>query len=901
MKKKRTLSFLLTFLLLMSTSVIHAASIQPTPFDRVLIEARIWCDDIVPDRYDYYIRDGFVTLPASEVPASAPSNQYYLVVVDTLPGSGLAKPCKLVYVNKYMTYSDKNQLSINTIVKDAKSLPSDIKLTPLHVKDRYANKLLPMLDIKSGSVNKFADKTYAVIINASPAPWANATQYWNDCSYIYKVLERKYGIPKSNIMPVMPYKNGQTVLGYVNNGTLKTTPLDFDGDGKDEELYPSTRHALDSLFTNLPQLGDENHLMIFVTGNGGYDYEKGIPYLPLGNERIYPADLKAYLDNVDAGYVSIVMGQSYAGGFEKYLKADNHIFISAAGDGELAHASADVPYSEFLYNFTSALNEADGYGNGVDFSGVSKANTGARKSLSLSFAYAKNASKFLTETTPEISLLTNTTANDLALDTIPDVEQLQFADYRKKGAFIYSNPYIWIRNENDGNTVEETQRPIIDEVHNYVYLYTKVYNHGVKPFDSKMYVNYCWTNSSLVIPADMWKGLVNGSYDMDEHGVYGATAGTKTIKDRIAPGDSITLEHRYYFTDSDFDEASADNFNMCVLAYMTKLPRNYNFPLDEGGYADLKNCTRLVQNNTISKDFGVQDKEYYYAVLPNISVKDMDCSVYVVPNASTKRLLTDAEVGIKISEQAVASLNSSNFAVDGIRKSPSVKGQLDILSPNSCIRSLRLAPQQVEKVSVNCNFKADTDITEAKTYDVQLMVVDNKTGNAVGGQTYRFVSKPRIAMDAEIYKTIQPGKTTLSAGNVSEESTYEWYDENGNLVGTGASISVPSSSSSKEYSLKIKAKSDGAVIYRNTTVGSSSMIDKVTPSVSGVDVKLTSPAYEPLSVQLASSTADMPVVYGNIQKGVAECHLNISNFTPGVYQVSVLSDGNLIETRKFIK
>lgn len=66
------------------------------------------------------------------------------------------------------------------------------------------------------------------------------------------------------------------------------------------------------------------------------------------------------------------------------------------------------------------------------------------------------------------------------------------------------------------------------------------------------------------------------------------------------------------------------------------------------------------------------------------------------------------------------------------------------------------------------------------------------------------------------------------------------------------------------------------------------------PSVSGVDVKLTSPAYEPLSVQLASSSADMPVVYGNIQKGVAECHLSVSNFAPGVYQVSVLSDGNVI-------
>ena len=79
MKKKRTFLFLLTFLLFMSTSMVHAVSIQPTPFDRVLIEARIWCDDIVPDRYDYYISDGFVTLPASEVPASAPSNRMLII------------------------------------------------------------------------------------------------------------------------------------------------------------------------------------------------------------------------------------------------------------------------------------------------------------------------------------------------------------------------------------------------------------------------------------------------------------------------------------------------------------------------------------------------------------------------------------------------------------------------------------------------------------------------------------------------------------------------------------------------------------------------------------------------------------------------------------------------------
>lgn len=885
----------------MSTSMVHAVSIQPTPFDRVLIEARIWCDDIVPDRYDYYISDGFVTLPASEVPALAPSNQYYLVVVDTLPGTGWNKPCKLVYVNKLMTYSDKGQLSINTIVKDAKCPPEGISMSPLSVKDRYSKKLLPMLNIKSGQTNNFASKTYAVILNTSPAPWANAKQYWNDCSYIYKVLEHKYGIPKSNILPVMPY--GQGVQSLVNNGVMANASLDFDADGNDEDIYPATRHGMDSLFTYLPQLGDENHLMIFVTGNGGYDYEKGMPYLPLGNERIYPADLKAYLDSVGAGYVSIVMGQSYAGGFEKYLKADNRIFISAAGEKEFAHGSADVPYSEFLYNFTSALNEADGYGNSLDMSGASKANVGARKSLSLSFAYAKSASKFLTESTPDISLLKNSTAEDLALDTIPDVVDLCITQYPyddSKKIFRFFDPYIWITNESDKLHKGVTEKLYVNEGHDYVFFNNIIRNRGVKEYnDESMKIDYCWTTTSLFITANQWKGLVGKSLP---NVVGAALSSSKTIRDKIKPGDYVFIERKCPIEEDNLWKLENKDFGMCVLAYLSKNLNDLNFPLTVDNYADLMSTDKLAQSNVLAYEQSSYLTSQADVLLFNSFTTDKTYSIRVNSASSAPSLLSKAEVTLQVSSDLAQKWTNSDLAACNVMQDANVVGKIRLLGKNSRMPSITLSPMKSDCLKVGVQFNADDAIDEEASYDLNLIAVDNETGNIVGGQAIRVKRSPRPAINIAIEEeTSISASKTLKAVSPSEDVECEWYDSNGKLLKKGESYEVPKGSSASEYTLKAISKNDGAFVYRTISVENIPFISDIKMNSDIITISINRPANRNTTVVISSPVTSIPSKEVRFTEGKKVLEIPVGSFDNGILQISVAESGKIVETRKIVK
>ena len=126
-------------------------------------------------------------------------------------------------------------------------------------------------------------------------------------------------------------------------------------------------------------------------------------------------------------------------------------------------------------------------------------------------------------------------------------------------------------------------------------------------------------------------------------------------------------------------------------------------------------------------------------------------------------------------------------------------------------------------------------------------------------------------------------------------------DKDGKLVGTGSSITVPAGTDTSEYTVRITAKSDGAVIYRKAEVGGTQIIDTVTPSTDYVKVSLKEKSDGPLSLQLSSTTSSMPVQSCDIAPGSTSCTMHVQNFSNGVYQMSLLKDGKVIDTRKFIK
>ena len=440
-----------------------------------------------------------------------------LVFVDMVPDANWEHPCKYIYVGKEtgsksytccsvdsclppqstslepvsLTASTNRRVAKNNAVSEygIGSMGPGVRDSALMIRDSLIS---APSDGKTEyyTTNKFASHTYAVILSGGSTPALNASRYWNDCSFIYKTLRKKYGVPKKNITVLM--SDGKSPAADQNKGLsfspdLENSSFDLDGDGRPDIDYSATKDTLKMVLSELKsKLTDSDHLLVFVTDHGGKDNTNGRPYINLWNSgRIYPAEFADCFSGFNAGYISFVLGQCYSGGFIPALKANNHIVMTACGEDEESFRcnSVDKDYNEFLYNWTSYINGSDTFGNAVPSdkdSGTTNKISG--KTLKKAYEYAVekdyyNKGKTLSRIeTPQLSMLSGSTAEDLALDTIPPTVYLCITDSDNKGLyrdpFIWASPYIWIRNQKDGKQNRESENPTVNEDHPYIYIVT---------------------------------------------------------------------------------------------------------------------------------------------------------------------------------------------------------------------------------------------------------------------------------------------------------------------------------------------------------------------------------------------------------------------------------------------
>ena len=926
MKNKIIRNLLLSLTLTFAFSSVFAQSGQPSHRESVFACAYSQCDDS-DQSIDCYMTRQTTSNPI--VNGKIMKGEFWLVFADLMPEANWEHPCKYIYVSDNMEggeytvavvdsvrpphSGDFEPMKLSQITRDRMELESSEKAKRAGAARMMKSWPLPIYS------TPFSSKTYAVILSGGLSPADNAERYWNDCSYMYKTLTRNFGLPKENVKVLMSDGKSPGLDRNLNisfSPDLDSSPLDLDGDGECDIDFSASKDTLAMVFDELKnKLTDNDHLLVFVTDHGGYDEYNDKSYINLWNgERLYPDEFASYFNGFNAGYVSFVLGQCYSGGFIPALKADNHIVMTACAEKELSYRcrAQDLNYNEFLYHWISALNRTDTFGNTLPVSQTLPNGELAPVTLKRAFDYAVEKDAYNKGKTlacvenPQISILGGSTAEDLALDSIPPTVDLCITNYQKdkNDRFLkWANPYIWIRNQNDGKNNQSTENPIVNEDHSWVYIYTKVRNRGVKPYKGNgRHIAYCWTKSSLMITSDMWKGFLNGNYD-SEKGIYGNRINSKRITDIINPGDTTIIEKRYYFMDDDFEAVSTSKFNMCVLAFLSAKPNNYEFPVTSDGFADLARSSKLAQNNTLVMAPDLNN----YGVLPKVTMlnyKDHEnwFSIKVQPDEDTSELFSKAEINLVFSSDIAHSLNDQTLRNDSVYRDYNNFRKFRMLGKSSRINSMHFTANQAELFNLTCNFNAEEEITKPKIYDLNLMVVDENSGDTVGGQRFRIVSKSRKPISASVEKTqVGTGRYSLSLNNVSEDCLYEWYDKNGKLIGSGSSLEIPANSDASEYRVKIMAKSDGAVIYRNVKTSGLQVIDNIVTSRDGLTVNLKTPASNRLQVQLSSVTDTYPIVSKPVEKGEMSCRMEISNFPTGFYQISLLSDGKIIETRKFMK
>lgn len=863
--------------------------------------------------------------------------QPWLVFVDEEPNSGWEHPCKYVYINRYQILSrDKDYFVVDSVCP-----PDNIKLVPAYKPNRYGEKgkMKPSVPkVLSNDPNPAAENTYAVILNGGMCLTSNNERYWNDCSFIYKTLRNTYGIPKRNIKVIMSDGTDEGEDMNMIDGRYCSSPLDLDDDSIPDIEYAATKENLQTVLNGMAQkLTDDDHLMIFVTGHGGYDYKTNSSYMYLWKkDKLYPNELNSYLEPIDAGFISIVMGQCYSGGFIEPLKKPNRIIATACAEKERSYGSTTIPFDEFLYHWTSAVNGYDAYGKRVNV----KENIpimDAQAYAAKNDVYANDKEKYGHEV-PQINYFTHSVAYDLSLANIPPVVDLCFDKYRtpvtselvtksyeksifsegpthvdvsilnpylgldtknKVSYLFWNNPYIWIRNQNDGKDVHVTENPIIEE-DKKVFVYTQVRNKGVKPYKAQdMMVKSYWGNSATVITEHKWKG-----YSTSNESLGGYFSG-KTVYDKLEPGHTAIVEMKKEFVDNDLVLLQKDTSNLCILAYITPIESNEGFPVDSNAIAAVWGTDKLGQSNvsTLELQYTGEPRDLNNLLVrfdnPYSDIKNW--GVIVKPSLPIETLRSAVNVNMRLSSNLITSWKNGGEQSVAIANIDKNVGAFQIDGDSALLNNLRMMPHQTGKIGVKCNFFAENAITEKKTFDVDVAVRDNATGQILGGETFRIIQHPRPALNPVIETTKINGKTTLTATNVSENVIYKWYNEQGELVGEGNTFAVPAGVSASSYRVKAEAVSDGAISYSTMVPAESSTIKSVLSDPGSVNVIFEGPANGGTTLRLASATGNTPVTEYSVETGSTVCNIPADNLSSGVYQVTMVENGVVTGIKKFTK
>ncbi len=887
------------------------------------------------DSCDYYL-----SLLSSMTYPEEPSRnmgETWLVFVDEEPNSGWEHPCKYVYIKRYQVL----QRDSLYFVVDSMCPPNNTKLVPMYKPNRYGEKAKMKPSVHknlSNDPNPVAENTYAVILNGGMCKTSNNERYWNDCSFIYKTLRNTYGIPKPNIKVIMSDGTDEGEDMNMIDGNYCSSPLDLDDDSIPDIEYAATKANLQTVLNGMAQkLTDDDHLMIFVTGHGGYDVKKQSSYLYLwGKVTLYPTELNSYLEPIDAGFISIVMGQCNSGGFIDPLKKPNRIIATACAENERSYGSTTIPFEEFLYHWTSALNGYDAYGKKVSV----KENIpimDAQAYAARNDVYANDKTKYGHEV-PQINYFTHSVAYDLSLANIPPVVDLCFDKYRtpvtskletksyKKGAFpgtipshpgsslsgshkdydvkthvkyeFWNNPYIWIRNQDDGRDVHVTEKPVIEKGKS-LYVYVQVRNKGVKAYTGGMDVKTFWASSSAVITEEVWKGHVLTD---DE---TGGSFCTERVNGNLAAGNVQIVELEGYFVGDQLTTLQENNSDLCILAFLKKRNDPTGFIVDENDVAEVWKTDKLGQSNVTFQelrfDGSLEETNALSIGFSNMSSGTKDWYITTRISNYIDSLKSQTNVALRLSPDLMTSWNSGDQQCINIKEVDRDNGAFQIDSDSASLGDIKLQPYQRGKIGVKCNFFAENAITEKKQFDVDVAVRDNATGQILGGETFRIIQYPRPAINPHIETTKINGKTTLTATNVSENVIYKWYNEQGELVGEGNTFAVPAGVSASSYRVKAEALSDGAISYSAMEPAESSTIKSVLSDPSSVNVIFEGPANGGTTLRLASATGNAPVTEYSVEAGSTVCNIPADNLASGVYQVTMVENGVVVGTKKFTK
>ncbi len=841
--------------------------------------------------YDFYITE-------------SGNSKNWCVLADAAPDTPWGHSCYTCNVPKLL---DLNGTGIQIVHLNYPPEISSYK--PIEVKNRlggaaYTKPRIAKYQTTDPAKIDAAQRTYAVIIDGTPCPIYNSERYWNNCSLVYQTLAHRFGVPKANIYPLISDGTFGGLDMHALDGNMKSQPLDLDFDGNPEiSLAATSQNIKNTLVSLVSKLGEDDHLLVYITGFGERGEIDNISYLPLGNDDFFTDDdLVECLAPFSAKYVNIdvVVDVNAARGFVEKAGALNGCVAmsSTGGEYKLQQFCVDQPYTRFTYDWACAMSGLNPYGASIpsDFD-----DNGHRTVLE---AY-RYASARVANSEPAYKSTPASVGEDLAFDHLAPAVDLYIKDnWADTGVepnpnkIFWNSPSIWVRNENDGK--KGFQQPFYSLSHEFAWAYVTIHNRGkkafVKPANTKdyLYLHLFASQMATAYTAEAWCGQ---EADDDGYVTGYEVPNAKPIINTINPGDSITMWFTWNLS-PDLSIADPETTINIYYSLLAKIDNNYRTTsIDSRLESKLVGRYNKIAQKSLTVLNGDALRKSLDVIIRNSGIEKSDVSIELRPHAIQDRdLFNVADVGMIMSKKIADGWKAGGYSCKGASRLPSNDGA-KFFSHDNKLENISLGAKEFDKVSMN--FRFHTVPVGVESYTVDLIQRD-ADGNIMGGETFVIKAPQAAAASLNISESsADNGRRALSADMDGLASVY-WKDSYGETIAEGATLTVLPTPDNNTFKA-IALNADGDLAVSEYTIDTVQGISAVSAENGQVTVQLLDAAPAGASICIGSATDTGSIISADVPEGAKSLTISAPQLTTGVHAVTMNVDDEKIDSKKFVK
>lgn len=653
-----------------------------------------------------------------------------------------------------------------------------------------------------------------------------------------------------------------------------------------------------SEITNLASADD--HLFFFVIDHGGSIDHVSNSYICLwGNERLQDTSLGSMIERLTNKQVTVnmVLGQCYSGGFIDNLNFPGCVVSTACTGSESSWACKEIPFDEFVYQWTCAINSSTPTGLRIEADDDGNNNITMKEA----FDYAKAHDS--TNETPQYFSMPESVGEDLAFNHLVPSYDLYIKDnYDDTGKepnlttnIFLDSPSIWVRNQPD--SIEQPENPQYSPDHILAYIYVKIHNRGKSDYNSGKYIHLYWATASTSIAQETWKGreTYNEMYPTGDHI---PSIGIPNIK----AGDSLVIQIPWQLPYM-MGDPQYQNRHFCLVAKIMDTP--YDDDFHEGHtYFDIKGKNDHAQRNvTIIRNTDLDDP---FGVFVRNPTDTAQCySLEMIPRTSSDiELFNMASISMEMSNTISAAWESGGMLSTDIdlAESASNGGCYTVIfnSPNSVVKNISLAPKEFDEVLMRFDFHTGANVDKIFTFD---LIQKDADGNIVGGETFMIEPPLNYFVDSVLIDIDSGFDGVVLTAKSPRIIKTRWADKSGAIIGTSKSIKVYPNIHNDVFRL-IALTDSGELINKSVSLKSAYGIKSISPTLSAnstLSVKLQNAAIESSTLIVSSTLDGLQKMTTNVPAGATDVTIDVSGLDSGLYVISYVANDVIIDSRKFTK